>query len=359
MAKKRLGYTKLEWVCPNCSTRNPGPKRLCTRCGAPQPADVEFVQPAQEDLIADATEIAKAKRGPDIHCAYCGTRNPAGSANCSQCGAPLGEGTAREAGGVIGAHRSEPVPTITCSSCGGENPSTATICSHCGASLRATPAPRPVSSAKPAGPPSRKSIGVIGCLVVVMIAIIVGVFFASQREDVSGYVSSVAWSRSVTVMGLVPVTREAWREDIPANTVVGTCTRRVQRTESEPVAGAREVCGTPYTVDKGSGYAEVVQDCVYEVSADWCKFSAQELQAVDKVVLEGADLNPRWPAPALAGDQQLGDQVEIYQVTFETDGKNYNYRVGDEAEFSRFAVGSKWNLEVNKLGNVVGISPAN
>jgi hypothetical protein len=70
MAKKSLGYVKLEWVCPNCSTRNLGPQKTCTSCGAPQPDNVEFEQAAQAEIIKEQAEIAKAKVGPDIHCHY-------------------------------------------------------------------------------------------------------------------------------------------------------------------------------------------------------------------------------------------------------------------------------------------------
>ena len=44
MAKKKLGYVELEWTCPNCGTRNPGPEQSCVNCGSPQPDDVHFEQ---------------------------------------------------------------------------------------------------------------------------------------------------------------------------------------------------------------------------------------------------------------------------------------------------------------------------
>ena len=70
-----------------------------------------------------------------------------------------------------------------------------------------------------------------------------------------------------------------------------------RRTNREP--NALEVCGTPYTVDKGTGYGEVVQDCVYQIMDNMCEYTVIEWQQVDQVVEEGNDLQPIWPALAL------------------------------------------------------------
>ena len=101
MTKETLGYVRLEWTCSNCGSKNPGPEKTCGNCGAPQPEDVVFEQPAQEELIADEDAIAQAEAGPDIHCAYCGARNPATAETCSQCGADVKEGEARASGQVL------------------------------------------------------------------------------------------------------------------------------------------------------------------------------------------------------------------------------------------------------------------
>ena len=42
-------------------------------------------QAAQEELVTDEKESERAKAGPDIHCAYCGARNPAGTENRYDC----------------------------------------------------------------------------------------------------------------------------------------------------------------------------------------------------------------------------------------------------------------------------------
>ncbi|MFZ1401388.1 MAG: zinc finger protein, partial [Candidatus Promineifilaceae bacterium] len=133
MTKKTVGYVHLEWECPSCGTRNKGVDKMCRSCGAAQPDDVQFEQVAQEALIQDEKLIAQAKAGPDVHCPFCGTRNPATADQCSQCLADLSDAKAREAGQMVGAHQKSAVPDVACSFCGAMNAGTALHCVHCGA----------------------------------------------------------------------------------------------------------------------------------------------------------------------------------------------------------------------------------
>ena len=89
MARKKLGHIELQWTCPNCNGINPGPEKTCGNCGAPQPEDVEFEQADRQELITDEEKITKAEAGADIHCPYCGTRNPTGTEVCNNFGGDL------------------------------------------------------------------------------------------------------------------------------------------------------------------------------------------------------------------------------------------------------------------------------
>lgn len=169
MVKKTVGYVQLEWTCPNCGAKNPGPEKTCAGCGAPQPEDVEFEQAAQEELIADQEEIERAKAGPDVHCAYCGARNPAGAEICTQCGADLGQGAARSSGRVLGVHRDQPVPDVPCPSCGAPNSATAHKCSQCGASM-ARPEPEP---RRPIAKPQKGGCGPVVYVIGAAIALLI------------------------------------------------------------------------------------------------------------------------------------------------------------------------------------------
>ena len=355
MVKKTVGHVRLEWTCPRCGSKNPGPQKTCGSCGAPQPEDVKFEQPAQEKLVSDEEEIKRATAGPDVHCPYCDARNLAGAETCTQCGGDLTNATARAAGQVMGAHRDKAAKDVACPSCGAMNPATALKCSQCAASM-AQPKPKPRVS-KPARGPSCGPVAYFACAAALAL-IALFIFLVTRTSDVIGIVEAVSWTRTIAIEALGPATHDDWRDEIPTGAVVGTCTEKVHHTQDQPAPGAKDVCGTPYTEDTGTGYGEVVQDCQYEVYADWCKFTVQEWQKTDQVTLSGADPNPRWPDLQLGADQREGTRVEAHQIVFDTDGDTYTYQTSDSAEFSQYAIGSRWVLKVNQLNQLTSIEPA-
>jgi hypothetical protein len=118
-----------------------------------------------------------------------------------------------------------------------------------------------------------------------------------------------------------------------------------------------KTCGTPYTIDQGSGYGKVVQDCEYKVYNDWCEYTREEWQEVDDASASGHDLNPYWPPVNTASGQREGGRSEKYNVGFDTEGKSYTYHPSDADEFSRYIISSKWVLKVNALGGVTAVEP--
>lgn len=354
MARKTVGYTELEWTCPFCGARNPGTAEKCTACQAPMPEDVQFEQPAEEKLVVDAAKIAAAQAGADIHCPFCGARNPAGAATCGQCLAELSEGAQREKGRVLGAHRDEPAPDVACPYCGAMNPAAALVCEQCGVSMAETrpaaPAPAPAAPA-----PSRNALMVVGGVVLVLVLACIAFFvLANRTEDVVGTVSGVEWRRSIAIEALRPVERENWQDQIPAGAEILSCQQEVRGQQSEPAPNAVEVCGTPYTIDTGTGLGEVVQDCVYEVYDDFCRYTVEEWQVVDQVRLQDTSLTAVWPTVQLASGQREGARSAEYVITFRTDGETYTYPA-TESEFNQAAVGSQWILKINTFNQVTDI----
>ena len=356
MTKKQLGYVQLEWTCPNCETRNPGPNKFCNGCGAPQPEDVEFEQPLEEEIITDAEEIARAQAGPDVHCPYCGARNAGHAKFCGACGGDLTSAEARQSGRVIGAHRYEPAENVICPACGTANPAANKSCANCGAQLEKEPplAPEPIA-APSAAKKGLPLIAILGCGLFCALAAAAIFFLAIKTEERTGQVSAVRWERSIPVEALAPVERQAWRDEIPEGAEVGACSQDFRYTSNEPVSNSTEVCGTPYTIDTGSGFGEVVQDCVYEVYDDRCTYTVMDWEVFDVVTLSGSDLDPIWPEVSLTGDQRQGDPVDEYVVTFSSDGNDYTYTVSDAGEFSRFEIGSEWILNVTTLGGISSV----
>ncbi len=362
MARKKIGDVELQWICPNCNGLNPGSNKFCLSCGAAQPADVQFQAPDRQELLTDEDKIAQAQAGPDIHCPFCGTRNPAGTEFCSQCGGDLREGVKREAGKVLGAYRTGPQKTITCPNCGSENPDTALKCTNCGASLAHETSAEKLPSATPTARPARNPLLIVGIILiaVVLCGVLAFVMFrGAQTDNIRAIVEQANWQYSIPVMALVPVEYQDWVDEIPSGADVGSCSKQVRSVVDEPVPNSVEVCGTPYTVDSGSGFAEVVQDCSYEVYADYCNYSVTELRQVDTATTSGSGFSPVWPEPILGDGESLGsERDETYTVLFITEsGKTYSYRTSSFSEYEQYQPGSSWKLVINGFGDLVDIQP--
>jgi hypothetical protein len=361
MAKKILGYEELQWSCPNCGGNNPGPEKTCGQCGAPQPDDVEFKQVQGAGLTQDEAVAARVKAGPDIHCPYCQARNRGDAKVCTQCGGDLVDGEQREAGKVLGAYQDKPVGKVACPNCGAENLQTAAACEQCGASLQTEEMQEPPASVidQPSTPstPRKMPVGLIIALVAFCVLAAAAIFFLTRTEAVTGTVQQVGWERSISIEGLTPVAYKDWRDQIPADADIQGCQQEVRSVVSEPQPNAEEVCGTPYSVDTGSGYAEVVQDCEYRVYDDFCSYTVLEWVVVDTASLTGEDFNPLWPEPVLTSEQRLGGESETYLVTFDTDQGDLVYTLSDYSTFLQFKIGTRWNLEVNTFGGVVSVEP--
>ena len=147
--------------------------------------------------------------------------------------------------------------------------------------------------------------------------------------------TQVAWERSIAIEALGPVERQDWADDLPSDAGDVSCREALRGTSDSPEPGAIEVCGTPYTLDSGSGFGEVVQDCVYEVYDEMCSYTVLDWAPFDRVAASGSDLSPYWPQPSLAADQRLGAQEESYRVVLVTEDGRYVYEPSGEAEFSR------------------------
>src|SRR5512138_1531477 len=154
-SRRTIGYIENEWTCPNCGTRNKGGMKTCQNCGAPQPENVQFELPSEQKFVTDEEQIKAAQAGADIHCPFCGTRNPATAKTCSQCGGDLTEGKARELGRVMQTPAAQP-KVIKCTNCGTENPSSNSVCSNCGAPL---PKMAPASANLAAQPIAASNVG--------------------------------------------------------------------------------------------------------------------------------------------------------------------------------------------------------
>jgi len=358
MPQETVGFVNLEWTCKRCGSKNPGTTKICSSCGNVMSETDKFELPAQQELIKDEAVIAKAERGPDMSCKYCGARNAADATNCSQCSADLTQATARQSGEVLGAFSDEKKPDVKCPYCGELNPATALKCSKCAGTLRV--ATRPVDQAKTAPPAPARANRVpmfIGIGVAIVAVIVCGLLFF-RTTDTSAAVRGVQWQRAIEIMEERPAQHATWRDQIPSGATAGACELKVRSTQDQPAPNSEKICGTPYTIDTGTGAGKVVQDCQYQVKDEWCGYGLVEWTVVDSVVAKGADANPDWPVVNLRVDQREGNRQEAYVVLFSSDGKEYQMSVDDASELVKYVVGSRWKLKVNALGGVVAAEAA-
>jgi ribosomal protein L40E len=319
--------------------------------------DDKFEAPAEQKLITDADKLKQAAAAPQVACPFCGTRNDADAKACKKCGGDLSGAEARAKGEVVGAFTTAKAPEVKCPFCGTPNPSGAGKCKKCGGTLGrvAVPPPKPAAAA-----PKATGFGaiVIGLVAVLCVGAVILFALGGRTSDAAATVQSVSWERAVPILAQAPVKREGWRDQAPAGSQVGQCEERVRGTSDEAVERSRKVCGTPYTIDQGTGAGKVVQDCAYQVLDDWCAYTVLQWTVVDAVVARGADLNPRWPDVSLAGGQREGDRTEEFKVVFLANDSTFTYRPDTEQEFQKYVPGSRWTIKVNGFGAVTDAQPA-
>lgn len=332
MTRKSLGFVPLIWQCAFCNTQNPGPIKSCTSCGAPQPEDVEFMQVDEErfNFIKDEALIRMAKAGPDIHCPFCGTRNISTAEVCKKCGGDLSWGGKERQTG-------QRVRTVT-----------------------EVQAPRPPVTAAPEKTKRKApTIAIILIILAVFVGCIVLLVMLLRTDDITATVRDVQWERSVAIEAYTTVTDSTWWDEIPGDAQVTSCSTVYRYTSDSYVADANEVCGEPYIEDTGTGVGEVVQDCTYEVFDDYCEYTAMAWVVVNTVTDSGQDNLPVWPFVNLQSGEREGEREESYIINFRDGGDTYRFTTTNAQLFMRAEIGSRWNLEVNQLGGVQAIEPAN
>lgn len=386
MAQKIVGYREMMWTCPNCGAKNPGSSRICKSCGAAMGEEVKFEQQTNAGMIHDEKIIEKASKGPDIYCAYCGNRNPAGSKTCSRCGADLSEGKEMEHGTQHSAHLDETPKgdTIICPTCGTENPVGALKCKSCGSPLNSTRQKDEIPAASQSDVNNGKK-GCLGrgCLMFIIILIIFGVigammlngcgsdgrnnsfFIGNQGGDYTvntpvpntifnAVVSSQTWQTSVQVIGPIDTTQSGWKDDVPAGARNVKCKDRKRYTSDEEVENSVEVCGTPYAIDMGNGYEQFVQDCVYDVYDSYCEYTISRTGVIDTARANGSGPDPE--APYVDSKYTTGNQSVSYTVQLrDENGRTYTLNPSSLSEYRTFTVGSEYEIEVNSRGRIVNM----
>ena len=377
MARKVVGYREMIWTCPNCGAKNPGSVRICKSCGSPMSEDVQFEQMTDAAMINDEQIIHKAEQGPDIYCAYCGNRNPAGSRTCSRCGADLSEGHEREHGSQHSAHLEEHGHTepIICPACGTANPAGTLKCAACGTPLNVSTQKEEIPEQQDPGTTGGRKGGGRGCLFVILAVILIGILsmvlmngcgtsglFGGISENytpipnsfVDAVVSAQNWTTSIQVIGLVPSKASAWEDQLPSDAENVRCKDKLRHTYEDEVRGSVEVCGTPYAIDMGNGYEQFVQDCVYEVYEPYCEYTVYKTGVIETRRANGTGPNPE--LPFVESQYSTGSQSASYSVSLRDEsGHEYRLTPGNLTEYRSFRVGDEYRLEITGSGRIVNM----
>lgn len=166
--------------------------------------------------------------------------------------------------------------------------------------------------------------------------------FVLPSRTVEGTVASVYWQTSVPVQEVQPVNYTNERGSPPSDAYNVSC-----RTESQ------EICEEK-TIDRGNGYAEVVQECRTETE-QYCSYTVDEWKTIQTYDLSGDDLYPVYAEPTIFADQRVGTASQTLNVYFDTADGQITYSPGSVDEFQQFQIGSTWTLKLNALGGVVGV----
>jgi hypothetical protein len=67
----------------------------------------------------------------------------------------------------------------------------------------------------------------------------------------------------------------------------------------------------------------------------------------------------RWPEPVVGERQRQGELAEQYVCRFEADSGSYEYTTDSFSLYQQCVTGSVWALDVNAVGGVQAIEPAN
>jgi ribosomal protein L40E len=309
---------------------------------------VQFERGADEKLIAEVDAAKSGAIGPDIHCGFCGTRNPGNAVTCSQCGGDLKEGKARAAGRELQAAAA--ATKVTCTNCGAENSSAKTVCEKCGSPLpRAASAPvsfsAPMGGTAATAKPAKKTNwlllgGIAGAL---LLCCIVGIFlFVFPSKTVKATVADVSWQTSVPVQEQRDVRHTDVQGNAPSDAKDVSC-----RTETKNVCVQK-------TIDQGNGYGKVVEEC-HDENTNYCSYTVTEWQTIQTYTLDGTDLFPQYSSPSLSAGQQTGSSSETLTVVFDSSNGQITYTPVSETEFQQFTPGSTWTLKLNALGGVVSV----
>ncbi len=338
------------WDCPYCGQKGiDGLVKSCPNCAHPQDAGTKFYLGEKKEVL-DEEKAKNYGKGADWTCAFCGSLNRYGEANCVNCGAERADSS----GDYFENRRKEEA-----------------------AAKPPEPAPRP---------PKKKRTGLIVGILIALIAIVV---FAVLPRSRATTVTDKTWQRTVAVEALTTVRESGW--SIPSGGTMTGSSQAIHHYDQVLDHYAEEEYEVPYQVldgydtqtdykDNGDGtFTEVETEIpryrteyrtetrtvpVYRQEPVYATFYEYDIDRWVPQRQEAArgsgyepkteglsrdlpvDPEPYWPDTRLGGNERESGRSEEYVLWF-TDAKGNVYSAAVSQEvWTKYARGDAVELEV-------------
>lgn len=345
-----------KWRCATCQTENVGSAMRCVSCGKGKEALEQYDASgaASAAAVTDASLIAAAHAGQHWQCQYCGFQMRALRETCESCGAA----------------RAPAQPAMQAPS----GPVGVPIASGLPAGVK-------VSNAAPAK--GRSPILIIGCLGV-LIAAVIGGLVLFWPSDTTARVDSRSWTMTTHREQRTVRNGSGWREAMPAGARVTACEQRqVGTMQCNPrpcVVPANGQCN-PHECecqnqcrDLGNGFSECTRVCqtCYDTCTvgaqstcydtcprmgEHCTFQYDEWTSVEQASATGTDDQPAPRALAANGpEQRIRHETVLTVVFIDADGERHEYHPETVEEYRRYSPGQSWTAQTSLAGGFRPIS---
>jgi hypothetical protein len=374
-----------DWTCSHCRQEVPGRHQTCAMCGARRGQEAFHARPDAPRIGADSPPELQhlATLGADRTCPYCHKAIRADRDECDPCGAQRDEEADAAPEAPVAA--SPPAPP-------------------------ARPAirpPPPDGDDEAPLPMSRPAWLLPGVFALGIVLVIVPLWTLFRAHEEQGTVREVSWQYGLVVSHREPRATGGFRHEAPSGAFGFTgcaarehdghqCGRHECGTEEyecgrDPCGTETYACGTETwncsndCTSNGNGTRSCTRSCDTRdrictrektcprlcqrprycptwCDCEHCSYNVWDWRSDDERVAVGRSLAPSWPVapgvraavpPALPRPTDPSwtrvQATASHRVVFTT-GTRRDYATGSLDEFRRYAIGSRWTLQVNLFG---------
>jgi hypothetical protein len=333
------------WDCRQCGTPEllGVDHRFCPTCGAPQDPEARYF-PSEQDKVAVEDHVFV---GADRRCPACDTPNAAIAKHCVACGAPMEGAREVRRRGAQGVAAEDSVQQAL-----GEHAQD----KQAEEQIRIERQVHRLGAARPRSAPSLRAPLLVGLLLLgaLLAAAVLCCGLTLYSTPTTVVATGHTWERTIAVEALMPVSAEAWRDQLPSDARGIHCRQEVRDTRQIPDG---QDCHT-VRVDNGDGTFSEQERCTpryreEDIMGERCAYTVDRWKVLrTERALGGLAEAPAWPAARAAGGERLGARLESYQVSFEDEEGDTDWCSMPEDRWRQIAPGSRWAGERGLLGGL-------